>query len=214
MTSSAILLIGDDASALDALTRALMGRQVMVINEFACAPAMLEQAVPSLIILTDAPQQAAWAQAIRSGAGRCAAMPILACAATGHAAVPAGCDAILPFPASPASIDSHVAAWLPQDDMARARALAERFGAAQIMPMVDRLRGELETALASLDRGEDAGHAHRIAGVAGTLGFAAVSESWLILSEQGGKDAQKEARRTARIAIAEISRGTETNDAC
>lgn len=136
-----------------------------------------------------------------------ASVPVLACT-NGAMATPDGCDAILRLDESVAAMDALIESWLPHDPLADVRRLMAQFGAEQILPLVQRLRGELVDAVHRLDRGDTSGsgvHAHTIAGVAGTLGFAPVSENWRRLSE-GEVDAMADARRSSRVAIAAIDR--------
>ncbi len=77
--------------------------------------------------------------------------------------------------------------------------MAKLFGRDGLRPVVEGLRTELQQAL---DRPE-AADAHRIAGLAGTLGFAAVSTSWQAI-DQGGKD-KTSALRDSRTALTAIN---------
>jgi hypothetical protein len=76
--------------------------------------------------------------------------------------------------------------------------MATLFGRGELMPVVEGLQAELRQAL---DRPE-AADAHRIAGLAGTLGFADASASWQAV-DQGSNDVETALRdsRTALIAI-------------
>lgn len=76
--------------------------------------------------------------------------------------------------------------------------MAALFGRDALLPVVEGLRHELQQAL---DRPEVA-DAHRIAGLAGTLGFAVASAAWQAV-DQGGGDIGTALRhsRTALIAI-------------
>lgn len=76
--------------------------------------------------------------------------------------------------------------------------MATLFGRDGLRPVVEGLRAELQQAL---DRPE-AADAHRIAGLAGTLGFTAVSASWQA-ADRGGENRTAALRdsRTALIAI-------------
>lgn len=76
--------------------------------------------------------------------------------------------------------------------------MAALFGRDALLPVVEGLRHELRQALVM----PGAADAHRIAGLAGTLGFAAVSASWQAV-DQGSEDraAALSESRTALTAI-------------
>lgn len=76
--------------------------------------------------------------------------------------------------------------------------MAALFGRDALLPVVDGLRSELQQALVRPDTAD----AHRIAGLAGSLGFAAASASWQAV-DQGGADRSAALRdsRTALITI-------------
>lgn len=78
--------------------------------------------------------------------------------------------------------------------------MAALFGRDALLPVVEGLRTELQQAL---DR-PDAADAHRIAGLAGTLGFAAASASWQAV-DQGGED-RATALNDSRVALIAIDR--------
>lgn len=78
--------------------------------------------------------------------------------------------------------------------------MAALFGRDALMPIVAGLRTELQQAI---DR-PDAADAHRIAGLAGTLGFAWVSASWQAV-DQGGDD-RAAALRDSRMALIALER--------
>lgn len=96
-------------------------------------------------------------------------------------------------------------AWLPDgDDPAGAR-LAELFDGAEVARLVASLRNQLAAAVAELDALGTCAHAHRLAGLAGMLDLADVHRAWLALSK-GDDSAAADARRVARIAVAQIDR--------
>jgi len=150
------------------------------------------------------PDPATLARDIRAGGGWQESVPILACSRQ-SIATPAGCDGTLPLDVLPDTLELLVDDWMPPDPLAGARRLEAQFGQDKIAALVERLRGELAEAVRLLDDSGAFFHAHTIAGVAGTLGFSAVSEAWRRLSE-GEIAATADARRTARIAIAAIDR--------
>jgi hypothetical protein len=89
--------------------------------------------------------------------------------------------------------------WLPPDVeiLERVEAMLGREG---LWPVVQGLRAELQRAV----DGADGVDAHKMAGLAGTLGFAAVSASWQAV-DQGTGDAAT-ARRDSRTALVVIDR--------
>ncbi len=119
-----------------------------------------------------------------------------------------GFDGVLPRPATPDDLVRVSADWHPGEEDRSLDRLAHSFGAGQIASMAGRLRELFATAVVAIDRGEVRDLAHRIAGVAGTLGFARAGQAWRALSDRDGGDAavQAAARREARRAIALIDR--------
>lgn len=129
-----------------------------------------------------------------------------------------GFDGHLAKPCTPVELTAVAARWQPTGILAGATRLEAVFGAGDIARLVVSLRDELARAVSSLDEVEwDKGEAaagvgaearvlaHRIAGIAGTLGFASVSESWRAVSE-GDHAAIGAARRNALRAIDAIDR--------
>lgn len=84
------------------------------------------------------------------------------------------------------------------------RRLIDVYGAAAIAPMLTRFADLLDEALAALDSPGAPATAHRVAGVAGTLGFGALGRQWLALSEGHGVD-MAALRIASRHAIATLS---------
>jgi len=87
--------------------------------------------------------------------------------------------------------------WLVPDTASLTR-MATMFGRDGLLPVVQGLRAELELAIGGAE-----GHsAHRIAGLAGTLGFTAASASWQAVDQGIGEQAAAlRDSRTAMIAI-------------
>jgi hypothetical protein len=82
--------------------------------------------------------------------------------------------------------------------------LAAAFGAEPVRDLTERFAAMLDEALLLLVDGRGAVIAHRVAGLAGTLGFAAASRAWLALVEgdgNAGGAATQESRR-ALVTIA------------
>jgi CheY-like chemotaxis protein len=119
-----------------------------------------------------------------------------------------GMDGRIPKPFKPEQLIEAIAPWLQDGQMAGAERLAGVFGKAELDKLIAGLREQLMTAVEDLDTVPIPATAHRIAGLAGTLGFAALSASWLALSE-GDESARDGARRDARLAIAAIDRSGE-----
>lgn len=141
-----------------------------------------------------------------------ASVPVIALATTrptGPSVLIAhGFDAVLARPATPDDIARVAAQWDPRAEERSLDRLAHSFGAAQIASMIARLRTLFATAVAAIDAGEVRDLAHRIAGVAGTLGFTRAGQAWAALSDRNGGDlhVQAAARCEARRAIALIDR--------
>ena len=114
-------------------------------------------------------------------------------------------DASIARPATADALVAAIAPWHPAGLLAGVRRLEAHFGRDAIAAMITGFRQQLAKAIERHGRSRDAGLAHRIAGLAGTLGFAAVGASWLALSE-GDESAWGDARREARKAIAAIDR--------
>lgn len=166
--------------------------------------------VPDLVIMDIGMPRGDGAHAtrmIRGGPAPLASVPILAYTMLrlDDAEIRAiGMDGRVPKPCTPEVLAATAAHWRPEREMAGAHRLAEVFGAAELASLVARFRAQLADAVVGLDAG-DVTAAHRIAGIAGTLGFAAVSASWVRIAE-GDVTARDQARRDARIAIARIDR--------
>ena len=115
-----------------------------------------------------------------------------------------GCDAQIAAGDSDEAVHALLDLWRPTPDAARFAELALGFGDAAVRPIVAGLSQQLQEAVGTLDAGRF-GNAHRIAGLAGTLGFARVSKAWLPL-DLGDVSDLATARREARLAIAAIER--------
>lgn len=155
------------------------------------------------------------ARAIRAGGGASAAAPILAFTASrkgdlaGSIRV-AGMDGLVAKPFTPKRLRDTVGRWWPAEMPAPARRLAATFGEAEIAGLIDRFRDHLEQALAADCADATArADAHKLAGVAGTLGFPDVYRPWLAVSE-GDLGAYAEARVSARQALCQIATAART----
>jgi CheY-like chemotaxis protein len=148
------------------------------------------------------------ADAIRRSGGASASAPIVVICAMPQiealAAVRAcGIDGHIARPATPAAFRAAAERWRPAPASTRVTRLAAAFGAAEIAALMRGLRNQLEAQLAIDDRSAAHGGAHRLAGIAGTLGFPDLSRLWLAVSE-GDATAYAEARMYARKALVEI----------
>jgi len=80
--------------------------------------------------------------------------------------------------------------------------MARTFGRAPLTPLLEGLRTELRAALAILMAG-GMPDSHKLAGLAGTLGFTDASTAWRNLDE--GVSSTAQTRRATRIAILSIN---------
>lgn len=95
-------------------------------------------------------------------------------------------------------------AWRPTSDVANFQRTADAFGTQPLLKVARGFVRELSVAIDSMDKG-DFTAAHRIGGLAGTLGFRRASEAWLRIDEGDVSDLAG-ARREARLAQAAVSR--------
>lgn len=191
--------IVDDFSTIDAVAIAARGR------------------VPDLLLLASAgvaQDDRRLVRQVRAKPWPLASVPLLGLSMrTSDAAVLRRCglDAIVPEPQDPAALAAMIVPWNPLGVTAGVGRLATVFGASEIDALVARFETLLASAVAALDQRVDPAIAHRIAGIAGTLGFERVGESWLALSE-GDVTVRDDARRTARVALHAIARGRHERD--
>ena len=176
-----------------------------------CARRML----PALIIMDiDMPRCDGFeaTQAIRACDAPLSGVPILVYSATSFddaEIVRRGMDGRVPKPCTHDQLIAAIEPWLHDGQMAGAKRLAGIFGEDELRRLIAGLRDQLAAAVDELNLVAIPRSAHRISGLAGTLGFAAVSASWLALSE-GDESAREQARRDARLAIAAIDRSEQT----
>lgn len=90
--------------------------------------------------------------------------------------------------------------WMPPDIEPLDRLLS-LFGPGEFLPLVKGLHREL-IAVADGDS-PGAANAHRLAGLSGTLGFSALSESWRAMDD--GRDDGERIRRESRKAVVAIT---------
>lgn len=121
---------------------------------------------------------------------------------------PADMDGYIVTPCAADALVESVRPWWPEQGGAVRATLSSVFGQAEYMTLLSRFRGELLEALSRID--EPTGcrdRAHRIGGLAGTIGFRAVSGPWLAISD-GDDSAAAPARIAARKALMAIDRET------
>ncbi|USI71698.1 hypothetical protein [Sphingomonas morindae] len=167
------------------------------------ADAMDGAGAADLLLLADAPGAFDAIAALRADPAT-RALPILG---YGGAAPPeaADLDGWIADPRDGAALAATLALWAPDPPPAARAGLAALFGAAEVARLYAGLRDQLAEGLALIAAPDAAPRAHRIAGLAGTLGYGAVYEAWYRLSE-GEAAARPEARRLARKALHALDR--------
>jgi HPt (histidine-containing phosphotransfer) domain-containing protein len=159
--------------------------------------------VPDLVAVGANETSADAVAAIRDAATPIAAAPIVLVGGAAAEPLPAGVDDRLPATADAEEASALLARWRPDTPATLAR-IEAALGTAAVRDLLERLRRQLEPTLASGD--DDARcRAHRLAGIAGLLGFAALGEAWLDV-EEGRPEAATAARRETRRALAAIAR--------
>lgn len=167
--------------------------------------------VPDLVIvmLNERPRDhLLLARQIRALPGPIGTVPVLAYAAADLDETVLrdnGIDAVLPARCSAAEIADRVAGWSPAGWLDGITRLAAAFGAAEIAPIVAAFHTQIGEAVAELDHRTNRTTAHQIAGIAGTLGFHRLGQSWLAVSE-GDETMRDSARRDARVALHALNR--------
>lgn len=146
--------------------------------------------------------------AVRAGPRRLATVPILLVGDNVPGAPPRGVDACIVRSGDSQDWASTISAWGSSVPVHGLRRLAATFGTAALTPLVEGFRAQLDEAIGRIDDDDLKARAHRLAGIAGTLGFADVSRAWIRLS-RGDERAKHDAIRTARIALAAIDRTAE-----
>jgi CheY-like chemotaxis protein len=121
--------------------------------------------------------------------------------------VDAGFDGWLPKPFRAADLIMSLQRWIGADrigpvDLPSENRLAALLGQAAAAGMIDRFHASLADGVAGIEAGGDIrAIAHRLGGLAGTLGFPALSAAWLAL-EQSGLPVWPTVRALAMEAIA------------
>jgi hypothetical protein len=116
-----------------------------------------------------------------------------------------GYDGAVAVEAMPEALADALADWHRDATLATLDRLEASFGAAEVAALVERFGAMLAAARDERDPAALADMAHRVAGIAGTLGFAALGRLWLRFS-QGETGLADSARRAAAYAIATIAR--------
>jgi CheY-like chemotaxis protein len=167
---------------------------------------------PSLILAqieTDGPHGLEFAAELRTQKAPSASVPIIAVAEKFSAELrdihALGFDDVLVKPFIGANLVETAERWRPEGKPEALARLGEVFGEAEIARMLSGLRDVLQEGLDALGTSEVPVIAHRIAGIAGILGFTDLGRDWRTLSESGASDDAAVRRRT-RIAIAEMDR--------
>lgn len=184
------------------------GWRVVAAEGAAAGLALAETEAPDLILLDVQMEGVDGWQAIarlREGDGAGARVPVIAFTTqrgiTPDRLAEAGFDSLLAKPTTAEAMIAAVARHHPRTALAGPMRLEELFGAEALAGLLRGFRDELTQALAALDGGDAPARSHRIAGIAGTLGFPQVSDSWLAVSE-GDRRALPRARRDALRALA------------
>ena len=135
----------------------------------------------------------------------------------GHRKLPVGADALLTYVALAFATDACflidevlstssgdddllqcIDRWRPTPEIANLADVSAVFGDARLRPIVQGFCTLLHTAITDLDA-DIFVHAHRLAGLAGTLGFKRVSAAWIDIEGARAADVAS-ARREARLA--------------
>lgn len=220
MHNPIVLVVDDEPTNRAFVRRALSsaGWSVIEAADGDEAVAAVNAALPNLVVMDiNMPQRNGWeaTRLIRAAPPPHGMVPILAFTSLGltdDMVRTRGMDGWIPKPCPDDVLIQAAARWRPDGQMAQAERLAVAFGADEIAALVRSFRDQLADAIDRLDGSDQSFLAHRIAGVAGTLGFTEVSSSWLRLSE-GDASALDEARRDARLVIFEIDRKMTGGDA-
>jgi len=166
---------------------------------------------PDLILIADdnsSPADENLAEAIRRKGGATSRVPIVnwsAARAGFSGQTHTSFDEILGRPCTAEQLLRTSGRWRPEALPAAFVRLKDAFGEAAALDLLDRFRQlliEVHGALAT-DRARDL--AHRVAGMAGMLGFTALGQKWLALSEGENTDLDQ-LRRATRRAILTIDR--------
>lgn len=121
-----------------------------------------------------------------------------------------GMDDYLAKPFTAESLCAAVARWLPATAPSPQTRLEPLLGADVAHSLLYRFREQLAEALETIDRREgQESSAHRLGGLAGTLGFGPLASAWIAISE-GDESAREAARVESRKALVLLDRGAES----
>lgn len=172
-------------------------------------PDLRDAAVPPDLLMIDGasegPTITSIVEKIRAMPGPLASIPVLVVADAEPANSTKGVDAWIVRGEDRRRWLAIIEAWGSPVPLEGVRRLADAFGAAALRPLVHGFREQLIEAIEAIDDKAFETRAHRLAGLAGTLGFADVGAAWLRLS-RGDHLAKHDAIRTARLALAAIDR--------
>lgn len=217
MTHAPCLIVVDDEPVHRKFAKAVLtpaGWHVQEAADGAQALEMVRESSCALLLLDiqmPAPDGFAVARTVRASEDAISSIPILAFTTLRGAEAEAkiraaGMDGYIAKPCAPEALIASVRPWWPEMADPATEKLAALFGAEELGSLIGGFREQLAEALDQINEAEGAPRAHRIAGIAGTLGFSKVYEAWLALSE-GDLGAIDEARLTARKALRMIDRG-------
>lgn len=136
---------------------------------------------------------------LRSNGGAVSLLPVVGIGTGAHPLL----DGHLASPVSAPALHAALTPWCPAQWLATRDRLRDAFGTDQVAALLTSFRALLTEAIAADATRFDL--AHRVAGIAGTLGFVDVGRTWLRLSE-GDMTAAAPAIRAARRAIATLDR--------
>jgi CheY-like chemotaxis protein len=199
MENYGILLV-EDEPAYHAILSALLGTDASAIDLAGDGRAALDavRARRYGLVLIDVRMPDmdgfAIASAIRSEVPWGAAVPIIAFTALSPADgerhfLERGFDGWLAKPLRASAFRAMLNSWLGRDLVGEAAETPEErlgalLGGQAASAMIGRFHGSLAEAVAAIERGDDPKPlGHRIGGLAGTLGFAALSAAWLALQD-------------------------------
>ena len=146
---------------------------------------------------------------LRADGGRAASVPVLAYTARRDIEPGSfdalGLDGMVRKPCMPDVLLDAVDQWRPDGALDGLRHLESVLEPDEIGELLGGFRQQLTECLQSLSGGAVQDKAHRLAGVAGMLGFSDLCGAWLALSEGDLTDVAG-ARRLARLVLAAIDR--------
>jgi CheY-like chemotaxis protein len=216
MSPTPTILVVDDEAVNRAIATAVLaaaGWQVDSVETARAAIAAVQKADYALVLMDiQMPDMDGFdaTQAIRAGDGPASVVPIIAFTALRRAEAAVRMretrmDGYVAKPFTPEALTSAVEPWRPDGEYKAAERLSAIFGAAEIDGLLGRFRDQLDEALDVAEDGDARRlRAHKIAGIAGTLGFPEVSRTWMAVAE-GFDSSWCAARIAARKALAVLA---------